>query len=243
MSRGTVLSTIRAYLKAEIRDAQQTNSVADTEYNYALANKQKDLALAYDWPFLEHRWDLSFVAGTRFANLPTADIRALTCGINFERPVRVDRFYNSKYEEIDYGIGTEEYNYQNSDLGERIDPIQRWQLITNTSEGSNPDQVEVWPIPNTAQTLRFTGQRNVLALSSDSDKADLDDLLLVYFVAADYLLMRNQPNAPLAIRKAQEHLVRLRSAYPSRQCPPYNLGKPRYLDRRDVRLIPVVAVA
>ena len=53
MARGTVLSTIRAYLKAEIRDTQSTNTAADLEYNYAIANKQRDLALAFDWPFLE----------------------------------------------------------------------------------------------------------------------------------------------------------------------------------------------
>lgn len=214
MSRGTALSTLRTLLKAELRDAQQTNSVIDTEYNYALASKQKDLALAYDWPFLQHDWDLACAAGSRYLNIPTTDVRGASVTINFERPVQVSRLHGSYYREICYGIGNEQYNLFEGTT-EKADPIQAWQLVTNANEASNPAQVEIWPSPATAQSLRFRGQRNVLALASNSDTADLDDYLLVYMVAADYLALRGQPNAPVVLRKAQEHLIKLRASYPT----------------------------
>lgn len=244
MARGTALSTIRTLLKAELRDAQETNTSTDTEYNHAISSKQKDLCLAFDWPFLEHKWDAPAAIGSRYLDFPTTDIRALACTINFERPVEVSRLYNTKYELLDYGVGVAEYNWRNSDLDERIDPIQRWQLVTNTSESANPDEFEIWPIPVTAQTIRFVGQRNPLTLSADADKADLDDLLLVYFVAADYLLLRNQPNAPLQIKKANDHLVKLRAGYPTNnEDAPITIGGKSPMTREQVRLTSLVLIA
>ena len=241
--RGTVLSTVRTLLKAELRDAQQTNTAADLEYNYALANKQTDFALAYDWPFLEHKWDLACPAGSRYLNIPTADTRGLACTINFERPLKVSRYFSLVYTELDYKIDLSEYTYQNSDLDQRLDPVQKWQLVSNPNETANPNQVEVWPIPATNITIRFVGQRNVQALAADTDKADLDDLLLAYFVAADYLLMRQQPNATLMLKKAQEHLVRLRAGYPAKDIPPTIIGGRTQYNRKQIRLIPAVIVA
>lgn len=241
--RGVTLSTIRTLLKAEIRDLQQTISAADTEYNLALASKQRDLLLGYDWPFMEKMWDLNLVAGTRYYAIPTSDIRAGAYTINFERPVKVDRLFNTKYDELEYGIGTQEYNYQDSDAGDRLDPVLKWQLCSNSSEATNADQVEVWPIPATAQKLRFTGQRNAIAFSSDGDKAEVDDLLLVYFVAADYLTQRQQPNAALVLRKAQEHLIKLRASYPEYNQEPIKIGGYPPLTRQQIRAVPLVVVA
>src|SRR5204862_4370944 len=102
--RGTVLSTARTLPKADLRDAQQTNTAADLEYNYALANKQTDFALAYDWPFLEHKWDLACPAGSRYLNMPTADIRGLACTINFQRPLKSSRYFSLVYTESDYKV-------------------------------------------------------------------------------------------------------------------------------------------
>ncbi len=57
MARGTTLANIRALLKSELGDAQETNDFADAEYNRLIATEQKNYANAYDWPFLQHRWD------------------------------------------------------------------------------------------------------------------------------------------------------------------------------------------
>lgn len=241
MSRGTALATLRAYLKAELRDTQETNSAVDVEYNYALANRQKDLAFAYDWSFLEHRWDLACAAASRYLNVPTADDRGATVSINFERPVKVERLFNTYYNPVDYGISSEQYNFRNG-VTQPLDPIMRWQLVTNVNEAASPNQIEIWPVPSTAQTLRFTGQRDLLALTDDTKTADLDDLLIVYLVAADYLAMRKQENAPLVLRKANERLVKLRAGYPS-DCKTIVFGRNSTYERREVRTVPLVIVA
>jgi hypothetical protein len=214
----------------------------DAEYFLALAAKQKDLALAYDWPFLKRYWDLACAPGDRYKTIPTVDIRGTAATINFERPLKVERLYNTYYNPVCYGIDSDQWNYRNSDLGHRSDPIQNWAWATNSSESVNTDQIEIWPIPSIAQTIRFSGQRNVLALTAGTDKADLDDYLLVYFVAADYLAFRNQANAPIVLKKAADHLIKLRAGYPSSQ-PCINFGRDRNIFSPPSKTLPLVLVA
>lgn len=238
MARGTTVTNLIALLRAELRDAQESNTVQETEYTYALSNKQKDLSLAYDWPFLKHDWDLACGIGSRYLAIPTIDTRSQTVSINFERPVLVQRKYGTWYQPVPYGIGPEEYNLYEGVI-KKADPIQKWQFSTNVNEASNSDQIEIWPSPNTAQTLRFTGQRVVRALSAPTDTTDLDDLLLVYFVAGDYLGQREQANAALVLKKANDHLMKLRASYPVTTIPKTIIGRPRYEERENIKLIAV----
>jgi len=242
MARGTTLANIRALLKSEVGDAQETNDFADAEYNRLLSTKQKDFANAFDWPFLQHRWDLSCPSGTRFVGFPSTDILGLTNQvINVERPVLVERFFNTKYWKLDYGIASIQYNWRNSDNDERLDPIQRWQIVSNVNESGQANKLEVWPIPVTNQVVRFTGQRVVQTLSADSDTADLDDLLLVYFVAAERLMLRDQKSAMYKLNQAKEHLVKLRAGYPTSE-EPIVLGRKSTYERDLRRITPLVIV-
>ena len=234
MSRGIALSVIRARLKAELRDAQEPNTVLDAEYNYALDNKQKDLANAYDWPFLVDRWDLP--ASTRYIALPTSNIRGISSTINFERPVIAEVLFSTYYRPLCYGINAVQYNAIHE--GVQQDPIQHWSLDTNVGDTSNPNEVEFWPTPATTQTVRFTGQRMVGDLSTDANKADLDDLLLVYMVAAEYLFQRQQGNAVAMQQKANQHLVKLRASYVT-SSDRMILGGNEPVDRKNVKLIAI----
>jgi hypothetical protein len=238
MSRGVALSVLRALLRAELKESSEANTARDTELNYALANGQKTLASKFDWTFLKDRWDKSVTAGSRYVTLPTSNIRGIASTINFERTCVVERKWSNIWQEVDYGIDSVQYNYVDSDLLRSQDPIQRWQLDTNTGDASNPNEFEVWPIPATATTLRFSGQRAVRALASDSDLADLDDLLLVYFAAMEYLTLRKLASAPLAIKKYSDHFTMIRSGYPAIQQPPIHLGR-RPFERQNVKLIAV----
>ena len=237
MARGQTLTTLLALLKAELREAQETNTSLDAEFAYALSNRQKSFAIDYNWPFLERDWDLSCGVASRYLDIPSTDTRSATATINFERPVMVMRKWGSFYEPITYGIGPEEYNLHEG-TSELQDPIQRWRFSTNVNEAANPSEIEIWPSPATAQTLRFTGQRQLLALAVAADTADLDDLLLVYHVAADYLAQREQTNAPLAVKKAQERLMKLRAGYPVID-QPMVIGRRPFQDRQNVKLIAV----
>lgn len=239
--RGQTLSVLRTYLKGELRDAQETNTPEDATYNYMLSAQQRDFCLQFDWPFLEHRWDLSCTAGTYYFDVPTTDIRGASVAINFERPVVVERLYGGIYYPVVEGIGAPEYSVLAQ--GEELDPIQRWRMDTNVNEAANAGEIEVWPTPATTATLRFTGQRVALDLDEDADTADLDDLLLVYWVAAQILAERDNPRAAIVLKRAQDHLVRLRGSYPRTEKPICMGYKPRLYQPRPYNERPILVAA
>lgn len=209
MARGTKLVNIRNMLKAEIGDFAGTNSVRDQELNLMLSTEQRIQASQFTWEFLEERWDVPVAPSQRFATFPTVttgEPATENIAINMDIKPDVEVFYNQVYQDVFYGIGENEYNFLNPVLGQFSDPIQRWRAATNPNEPNNPNQFEVWPVPVTPQVIRFTGQRAVQVLSADTDTADLDDMLLVLFVAAKKLARSKQADAGLMLQRAQAHL-------------------------------------
>ena len=354
MARGTPLSVLRDMVKAEIGFSQTVGSQLDLEINTLLSNEQKRLAAAWDWPFLQNRFDFSVGANARYVNVPNG---------NFERPPLVEIYWSAIWQEIDYGIGSEQFNYLNSDLGDGQDPIQRWEFagqvnvpnpgpygisvtqsavagnlsagvynyyftfVTQFGEtGPNPisqnaiastvnksidlaniftaplpsvegvnipeviarkiyrtkangiipyylatiaDNVttvyhdgasdaslpptvapssnnaeatimEIWPLPQTSQIIRFTMQRILLPLISDTDTADLDDILLVKFVAAKLLIRRKQEDGQLLLNQAEQQLTRVRSNYP-RKTERVVIGGGFKKDR--IKVVPMTVIA
>lgn len=234
-------------LKSAIGDNATGNTSRDAELNALLSNEQKLYASSYDFPFLIHRWDLSCVAGSRFLALPTTtsstgDLNASHV-INFDRPVKVEVKFNTVWLPVLYGITSAELSCHDSDLDERIDPIQRWRFASNTSEAANADKIEIWPLPAATQVMRFTGQRALLTLSADADKADLDDMLLVYSVAvkkATRSSLIEEAQTHLAAAKTRE--LQTRASYALHE-DPLILGEPFHLYREDRRLVPMIVVA
>lgn len=238
MATGQLLSSLRTKLKAEIRDVQETNPTLDAQYNTLLSDKQIELASMWDWNFLKHDWDLTTTGGTRYYDIPTVETRGLTVSIDFDREVVVNRLYNTKFYPVSYGIDIIDYNYLNG-VSNPQDPVQKWQVVTNSNETANPNQIEVWPVPVTTQTLRFSGRRVLQTLASDSDKADLDDLLIVLGVASDILIMREQANAANTLKRFNDRLALLKQGRPTEQ-KTHVFGKSRYpLYDEQVKLIAV----
>jgi hypothetical protein len=208
--------------KAEVGVDLNAGTGDDSLINALLADKELWLASEFDWPFLEHKFDLSINPGDRYKTLPTTESstgdEGATAAMNFDRPFKVETKFNNKWVELEYGIGSQEMNYLDSELTppQSMDPVQRWRFATNVDEVANPNQIEIWPIPNTVQVIRFTGQRQILTLSVDADKSDLDDLLIALFTAAEWLAKRESPEAQLKGQLAQARLNRLRGVYPQR---------------------------
>jgi hypothetical protein len=105
---------------------------------------------------------------------------------------------------------------------------------------------EVWPLPVTAQIIRFTAKRNVGPLRNngtydDTKTLDLDDLLVVYFSAAERLARLKQADAPAKLQLAQERMRVVRATYPSRTRKVV-LGSDKY-DGPVRRVVPIVTVA
>ena len=217
MSRGVALSVIRGYVNAECGFASQTtNTARDAMVNTLIANKQRWLATEYDWPFLASHYDLNAPANTQYLTLPTqtGQPNVATIALNLERMPTVEVFWNTVYRDVEYGIGEMQYNSMNYALGQQSDPIQRWRWASNADDPT-PNQIEVWPVPVTASVLRFTGQRSLLPLLVDADKADLDEMLLTYAVAAELLTRAKQADAQLKLTQFQRRLAWCRQMYPT----------------------------
>jgi hypothetical protein len=226
-----------------------TNTAQDAEINQIIADVQAHLAVCYDWPFLKARWDSTLTPGQRFQTYPTTlspqgGAAATTATIDFERPPRVETKWNNIWQEVIYGIDEiPEFNYLDSDRGMVLDPAQRWQMSDET-------KFEIWPLPASSAQVRFIGQRQLTALFTyaagvitwnDAATCDLDDMLLVYYTAAEYLLREQNPNAKLMQENANRRLNALLGAYPVRnQITTIGRGTPP--DRRAIRQVPLVLV-
>lgn len=251
MARLTPLSTVRSQVKAETQKSLQSTSTAqDAEINQIIYDNQIWLTKEYDWPFLKNRWDVAVASGARYIPFPTQDALGLTTTINFERAGQLRLYikWNNIWLDITYGIREiEEFNYIDSDRGMVLDPVQRWQFADQT-------KFEIWPLPASGQTLRFTGQRMVTELRSSplgtlpitwNDQAllDIDDELVTYFSAGDYMTRQNKPAlAKMFYDLGENTMNKIRSTYPVITKPPTIVGGSTEFDRRELRLVPLVVV-
>lgn len=248
--RGVTLATLVTKLKSEIGESLDASATGkDLAFQQLLDNKQAWLASEFDWPFLQHRWDVACGVASRYLTFPTVESdEGATVAINFERPVMVEVKFNERWQKVKYGIGGAEFNSNDSDLNLVLDPVQKWRFATDTSEAANPDQFEIWPMPATGQTLRFTGQRAITPMvvgtnttTNGANKADLDDMLIVYFVAAELLARADQADSQLKASLAQERMRQVRASYPV-QSGRIVLGCESGDDVRHHRNVPMVVV-
>jgi hypothetical protein len=236
-------------VKAECSKSLNTSATQQDVYiMQVIADTQAWLASEYDWPFLEARWDIAIPPGSRYIAFPTQDDVGLACAINFERAgsLRLYIKWNNIWQDVFYGISEiEEFNYIDSDLGQVLDPVQRWKF---DDEGN----FEIWPINASSQTLRFTGQRTLTNLQATvgppptwnaSATLDLDDLLVTYYVAAEFAAREDQTEiAQEFMKRGANRLTLIRATYPQREQPPCIVGHGTTYDRKMLRVVPMVIV-
>ena len=246
-------------VKAEIGAFAGTNVQADAEINQLIANEQQWLASEHPM-FLEQRYDVTAPANTQYLALPTTTAGApstVALALNLDYFPTVEVYYNLVYQPVIYGISSPEYNCINFAKSQQADPIQRWSVRSNVNESNNPNMFEVWPVPVTTQTLRFTGIRRLQHLFEggdgaayiantadylgsgetartylDSLTADLDDIMLMLFVAAKRLARNKAADASLKLQQAQRRYQTLTQNAPMRKAirtldGPANRNSPR----------------
>jgi hypothetical protein len=142
-------------------------------------------------------------AGQRYYDFPT--------DLNLERVERVEFKWDDRWHQLEYGIGRTQLDQYDSDRDVRSWPIYRW-------KEAEDNQIEVWPVPSLDGSidpptglLRFTGIRALRPLVQESDRADLDDTLLVLFSAAEILAREKAADAGLKLQMAENHYRRLRA--------------------------------
>lgn len=191
-------------LKAEI-GSNTTSGVAtasDFEYNQILSDVQQWLWTQHQWPFLYTHEDIVLSVNTRYYNYPAI--------VSLDYPTTVETKWGDYWYPVDYGIKGDQYAISDPDRNQTLDPAERWQIYSAT-------QFEIWPVPATAQTLRFWGTRSLATLKNgsvfdDTKVADLDDLMIVYYAAAEKLQRLKQADAQTKLTKATALFNRLRTA-------------------------------
>jgi hypothetical protein len=219
--RGTTLATLRQMFKAEV-GADIDSAVApggDSVTSVILANEQKWLVNTFDWSFMKKRLDIALTTGTRYYAVPTVTLTDgngatyVVDAINFEVQPAVKVKWGAIWitDPVKFGINEIQFQSYDSDAARQVDPVTRWDWDNSTAAL----RIEVWPTPNSAQTLRFVGQRPLNPLVADTDTADLDDLLIVYYAAAKFLARAKQDDAVGMIKKAEARMNQLRGSQQS----------------------------
>jgi hypothetical protein len=218
MARGKTLAQLVDSTRLEIGASNSVALGVDFEENVkeTLRRVQEMLYDDYDWPHLNIISTKTLSAGSRYYDMP-ADM-------NFDRIQNVTVLYGGEHLPLHRGIGFDEYSAYDPTNNERADPLQRWDVrFTGVT-----DQIEVWPLPATAQTMYFEGIRDLPALTSDSSVAVLDDRMIVLFAAAEFLARKKLADAGVKQKLAQERYDRVKANSKSGDSPiQLGLGKPR----------------
>ena len=205
MARNVTLGELIDDVRAEAGHSLQANlGTAMREVLVkVLQRQQRRLWEDYDWTFLRVDRDVEVQAGQRYYDIPT--------DLTLERIEKVQFKYGDRWIPMHHGIHREHLDQHDSDKGIRSFPVERW------AEHEN-DQVEFWPIPSqngslaqSSDIVRFTGIRRLRPLVAESDRADLDDTLLVLYSAAEILAREKSADAGLKLQLAEKHYARLKA--------------------------------
>jgi hypothetical protein len=177
--------------------------------------EQERLHADFDWPNLRVERTVLLDAGQRYYDTP-ADIA-------IDRIERIEIYRDGGWCKLEPGIDGEHYSAWNSDLADAGDisqrswPPRRWKIHED-------EDIEIWPISDQngdadtlEGTLKFIGIRNLNPLVDDTDRADLDDDMLVGFVAARILAASGAKDARLVLDGANARYAKLRGRMTPRQ--------------------------
>lgn len=202
MARGTQFIKLLEMLRGELARATSVAVGVDDAagLKIKLRARQELLYDDYDWPFLRERFKKPLEWNERYYDMPA--------GLNLERIEESHVWFGNLPRPIERGILEEDYAYFNSDNGIVADPVLKWDVRFT---GTNP-QIEVWPVPaSNNQYLIWRGLRSLNPLIADSDKADLDDQLIVLLTAAEIMEKEGSASAGTLKKLANGRLQTMRA--------------------------------
>jgi hypothetical protein len=211
MARHVTLVRILDQLRAEARlslNPAHNRQVRDTHLNL-LQRIQERLWDDFAWPHLRVQRLVKVQAGQRYYDTPD--------DVLIDNIETLQIYDGGGWRTLVPGIYPEHYSSHNSDLDERAYPPSRWQIHED-------EDIEVWPISDTNADettmegmFKFVGIRNLKPFVADSDRADLDDRLLVMFGAAELLAAAGAKDAQIKLDQANAIYRRLRSGLTPRK--------------------------
>lgn len=202
MARGKQLQELVAQLRAETGRSQDISVGTDEVENLKVVIRrvQETLYDDYAWPHLRVQKEISLASGQRHYDMPT--------GLNFDRIEQVKYKYNNVYTDLERGINFDDYSIfdSNADIPDRSSPALKWDIRHTGSA----EQLEIWPIPNIVNKLYFFGTKTLNDLIQDSDRAEIDDRLIILFAAAEILSRQKSPDARAKLEQANNRLLTLK---------------------------------
>ncbi len=219
---GELVADLRAELGASASPAQGASLLAT--WKHLLKRTQDRLYNDFDWPHLIVERDEALAAGQRYYTFDDT--------LDFSRIFAAHVKDSEQWQPIKEGFNTELYNAEDSDEDVRSDPVRAWRHYET-------NQFEVWPVPLSAQTLRFRGVKKLGPLISNSDTAELDDHLIVLFTAARLLKKSKSEDADNVLAEANTHFQRLKAN--SIKSAPFIMGggTPSTRHDREIRVRPI----
>lgn len=226
MARRTTLVKLLDQLRAEARlslNPAHNTQVRESHVNL-IQRVQERLWDDFTWPHLRVERSVALQIGQRFYD-PPADML-------IDNIEKIEIFDGGGWRALEAGIGGAEYTTYNSDLNERAYPPRRWKIHED-------EDIEIWPISDQngdAATLegyiKFTGIRNLRPLVADTDRADLDDRMIVLYGAAELLAASGAKDAKIKLDMADRIYTRLRSGLtPRKRFRMFGIGEPEPSNR------------
>lgn len=204
MARNKTLGGLLDAFRAECRlssNPAHNNQVREQQINL-LRRTQERLWDDFDWPHLRVERFIDVQAGQRYYDTPD--------DVAIDRIEKLEVRYGDEWLPLTPGVEALQYAMWDSDIDERSWPVERWDIY----EG---EQVELWPVPSLTRTapalegrIRVTGIRNLRPLVADSDRADLDDRLIVLYAAGEHLAADGARDAQLKLQQAQQRYSALK---------------------------------
>lgn len=222
------LSVVLAKLKGKLNypPTMSVNAAEDCRLASLINGEQEWAADQWDWPTLQQWWDIQLNSAQRYYTVPTNEVYGQQ-GLpwNKRRPLQVNRKYSTTWEAVAYGIEESDFNFIDSDIGQTLDPVQRWSYNDTT-------KIEVWPVPASSYPLRFRGQRTLTSLTTGQPydntqplgnlfnpdaTLDLDSTMIVGMVAAFHFGQEENPISEVERRKFVETMYNVRAQMPRRE--------------------------
>lgn len=207
-----LLNDVRAEARLSLNSAHNVQ-VRDSHVNI-IQREQERLWEDFAWPHLRVQRFLPLQAGQRFYDLAscTNELGEVKGDLSIDRVETIEVKTDGEWLRLGAGtIGAPQYAAHDSGLGERAWSPRLWKL-------SEDEQIEIWPVPDQDAGpeqyghLRITGIRNLRPLVSDDDRADLDDRLIVLYIAGSLLAASGAKDANLKLEAANRHYSRLKGS-------------------------------
>lgn len=204
MQLGEMLSLLRAEARISPNVAHGSHTIPT--HVALLRRVQEELYDAYAWPLLHTVGDVSLSPGERYSAFPSLlDYPGIVAAFA--------RNAGTRWAELEFGIGIEQYNDVDSDGGATAQIVRRWRpYLSPLAEQVHTNMFEVWPVPDVPTTVRFTGKRRLMPLNDpNTDVSTLDGPLVVLHAAAEILAGQKAEDAALKLEKARARFSNLKA--------------------------------